>query len=181
MNEIMKKVLDCLDIETLIRSKNAWNDYFWIDASLKIAPRPLLSKEGVGDRLRSAAFAEVQAGFAFYWAIENFISAPEALRKEWLRIAKEEEKHLLWLLKRADELSVDLKERPVSDGLVRSLLACSSYQEFLTYMADAEERGRRAGERFGEDLVSYDSASAQIFSQIALEERTHIGVKDLYL
>jgi hypothetical protein len=43
-------------------------------------------------------------------------------------------------------------------------------------MAGAEERGRRAGERFFESLKTIDPKTAQIFGQIALEERSHIAL-----
>ena len=36
------------------------------------APRSIDSLEGVGDRLRAAAFAEIQARDAFLWAPEHY-------------------------------------------------------------------------------------------------------------
>src|SRR4051794_399527 len=63
-------------------------------------PRSLDTQEGIGDRLRSAAFAEIQARDAFLWAAAHFDDAPEELRKAWTLLAKEEEKHMNWLLVR---------------------------------------------------------------------------------
>ena len=40
------------------------------------APRSIKTQDGVGDRMRSAAFAEVQARDAFLWASERFDDAP---------------------------------------------------------------------------------------------------------
>jgi hypothetical protein len=68
----------------------------------------------------------------------------------------------------------------VSDVLWRSLTRCSSAREFCLYMAGAEERGRRAGERFGERLAAVDPETARVFAQIALEERAHIALANQF-
>ena len=153
---------------------------FWVDSSQQLAPRPFIGPQwadGVGDRLRAAAFAEVQAEAAFRWAAEYFKDeAPAELCRAWLELADEENKHLSWLLKRLSELKISLHERPVSDALWYSLVRQKTARDFCHYMAGAEERGRRAGERFGETLKTIDPVSAEIFSQIAREEVRHIAL-----
>jgi rubrerythrin len=139
-------------------------------------PRPVASAAGIGDRIRTAAFAELQAREAFNWGADHFEDAPEALRGAWRALAHAEEKHLGWLLRRAGELGVNLRERQVSDQLWISLRSCKSAREFAIYMATAEERGRVAGERFAEAMSVADPVSARIFGQIAEEERAHIAL-----
>jgi uncharacterized ferritin-like protein (DUF455 family) len=147
---------------------------FRVDNSVLLAPRPLGETAGVGDRLRTAAFAEVQAEAAFLWAATTYEDASEELREAWRGLATEERKHRVWLLDRLRALECAVDERPVSDILWRSLTRCHTAAEFCHYMAGAEERGRRAGERFHERLMSVDPVTARIFGQIALEERAHI-------
>ena len=136
--------------------------------------RSIDSSEGVGDRLRAAAFAEIQARDAFRWAAGKFEDAPPALREAWLSLAVEEEKHMNWLLTRMTELGLDVKARKVSDHLWHSLVSCKTAREFAIYMANAEERGRQAGERFCQSLITKDPVTAQIFGKIAQEEVAHI-------
>jgi uncharacterized ferritin-like protein (DUF455 family) len=137
-------------------------------------PRAIVSKEGIGDRLRAAAFAEIQAYYAFLWAAERFEDAPEMLRTNWRGLASAEERHLGWLLARMEEIGVDVRERGVSDWLWYSLIQCKTAQEFAVYIANSEERGRVAGLRFCEAMMSVDSTSAEIFGKIAEEEIEHI-------
>lgn len=137
-------------------------------------PRSLDGPEGVGDRLRAAAFAEVQARDAFLWAAGRFEDAPEPLRKAWVGLAHAEQRHLDWLLARMTELGIDPAGREVSDMLWDSLMSCQSAETFSVYMATAEERGRRAGERFAEGLAKTDPVTAAIFGRIAREEVEHI-------
>ncbi len=137
-------------------------------------PRSIRTREGVADRLRAAAFAEIQARDGFRWAAEQFQDAPEALRSAWIGLSKEEEKHLGWLLARLEALGFGISDRAVSDHLWHSFLACKTAEEFARFMANAEERGRVAGERFESDLRESDPESARIFGTIALEERSHI-------
>jgi uncharacterized ferritin-like protein (DUF455 family) len=145
------------------------------------AARPLGSTEGVGDRLRVAAFAEIQARDAFLWAAERFgAGAPSGLPEAWRRLAAAEQKHLDWLLRRMQELGVDPAARTVSDQLWDSLLLSESAEEFSLYMASAEERGRRAGERFCEALAAVDPVSSRIFGDIAREEVAHIELALAY-
>ena len=139
-------------------------------------PRSLDSFEGVGDRLRAAAFAEIQARNAFLWASAHFSDAKGELRDAWRMLARAEEKHLTWLLARMQTLGVDVKARRVSDHLWHSLVSCTSAREFALYMANAEERGRKAGERFHAALQERDPESASIFGKIAEEEVAHIAL-----
>jgi uncharacterized ferritin-like protein (DUF455 family) len=135
----------------------------------------------VGDRLRSAAFAELQARTAFLWAAERFPEAPGPLRDAWLRLAAEEDKHLGWLLARMDEIGADVAERPVSAQLWESFISCTSARQFAQWMAGAEERGQEAGERFARRLGGVDSVSAALFAQIAKEEAGHVALAKRYL
>jgi rubrerythrin len=140
------------------------------------APRSIHTPEGVGDRLRAAAFAEIQARDAFRWAAERFTSAEPRLREAWLRLADSEQRHLDWLLARMRELSVQIPGRKVSDYLWHSFMGCTEARQFAHYMADAEERGRRAGERFYQTLAQTDPTTAEIFRRIADEEIGHIAL-----
>ncbi len=137
-------------------------------------PRSLDSAEGISDRLRSAAFAEIQAREGFRWAAGFFPAAPAPLKRAWLALADAEDRHLGWLLGRMEELGVSPAERKVSDYLWRSFLSCKSAEEFATYMASAEEWGRKAGESFFIHLQDRDPITAEIFRKIAEEEVAHI-------
>src|SRR4051812_43090869 len=81
------------------------------------APRSLDTLDGVGDRLRSAAFAEAQAYEAFLWAANHFEDAPPALKQAWVQLAEAEKRHLHWLLNRLEELQIPIRNRQVSDQL----------------------------------------------------------------
>jgi uncharacterized ferritin-like protein (DUF455 family) len=137
-------------------------------------PRGIETRDGIGDRLRTAAFAELQALHAFNWAADTFEDAPPALRAAWRGLALAEEKHLQWLLRRMEELAIPVDARAVSDWLWNSLMSCKSAREFAVFMASAEERGRRAGERFEEAMAAIDPVSSVIFGKIAEEEVEHI-------
>ncbi len=137
-------------------------------------PRSIHTMQGVGDRLRAAAFAEIQARDAFEWAAGKFGDAPADLRSAWRNLAHAEQRHLDWLLRRMTELGIPLEERRVSDQLWISLTSCTSARDFAVYMANAEERGRRAGERFHAELLERDPETARIFGKIAEEEIAHI-------
>lgn len=132
--------------------------------------RSINTKEGVGDRLRTAAFAELQAREAFLWAAEKWSI------EEWRRVAMEEDKHLGWLLARMKQLGVDPAERPVSDALWRSLTACATLADFASYMYTAEERGRSAEVSFSRSLAQSDPVTAKIFDAIAAEEEQHLSL-----
>lgn len=126
------------------------------------------------DRLRAAAFAEIQACEAFLWAASRFADAPEGLRTAWRELAAAEDKHMGWLLARMVELGLSVTERPVSDHLWDSFMGCTDAATFAHYMANAEERGRLAGERFYLALEKRDPVTARIFKDIAVEELEHI-------
>lgn len=142
------------------------------------APRAIQSPEGVGDRLRAAAFAEIQARDAFLWAADTFADAAEDLRTSWRDLAQQEDKHLTWLLTRLAELGFAVSDRPVTDMLWKSFLKCTTARDFAIFMATAEERGRRAGERFFAELKTVDPTSAEIFRKIAEEEVEHIRLAE---
>lgn len=149
---------------------------FCVDNSRLVAPRPIFSPEGVGDRLRSAAFAEVQAELAFLWAADRFTDVLPELKNCWRELAVQERKHREWLTQRMHALAIPIEARSVSDVLWHSLARCPSSRDFCHYMAGAEERGRRAGARFCERLRGYDPETAAIFGRIADEEQTHIDL-----
>lgn len=138
------------------------------------SPRAITSKDGIGDRLRAAAFAEIQAYHAFIWAAETFTDAPALLRQNWKGLAIDEERHYGWLIVRMQELGIDPKERGVSDWLWSSLIGCKTAKEFAVFIASSEERGRLAGVRFCEAMMSVDPTSAAIFGRIAEEEIEHV-------
>lgn len=136
--------------------------------------------EGVGDRLRAAAFAEIQAREAFLWGASHFEDAPASLKTAWRGLALAEDRHLGWLLKRMQELGIGVTDRRVSDQLWVSLVSSQNAKEFAYYMASAEERGRRAGERFHQELLKKDPVTAEIFGKIAEEEVEHIALAEKY-
>lgn len=137
-------------------------------------PRSLDTLQGVCDRLRVAAFAEIQAREAFRWAASHFTEAPAALRRAWIALAEAEQRHLDWLLRRMTELGADPYDRKVSDHLWQSFQSCKTAREFALYMASAEEWGRKAGERFHHSLKQRDPVTSEIFKKIAEEEVAHI-------
>ena len=142
--------------------------------------RPIETVAGVGDRLRTAAFAEFQAREAFRWAAAQFKDAPGGLPEAWRRLAIEEDKHMGWLMGRMQELSIDVRERKVSAMLWKSLLSCTTARDFTAFIATAEERGRKAGVRFREAMAKTDPVSAEIFGKIAEEEVGHIEIATRY-
>lgn len=144
------------------------------------APRPrgFSTPEGLGDRLRVAAFAERQAQAAFLWAADALTDAPPALAQAWRRIAAEEGKHLDMILARMAELGVSVSARPVSDRLWRSLRACRTAGEFSVKMRAAEERGKTAEESFRRSLAQRDPVTAELFGRIADDEAEHLRVAD---
>ena len=144
-------------------------------------PRAVNTREGVLDRLRAVAFAELQARESFYWASEHFkAEAPDACLRAWHGLGLAEDRHLNWLLRRLEELGGKLDERPVSDQLWVSLRSCKQADEFAHKMASAENRGRIAGERFVQGMKAFDPISAEIFRKIAEEEIEHIRLATRY-
>ena len=138
--------------------------------------RSILSREGLGDRLRTAAFAEFQAREAFRWAAARFADAAPALREAWEELARSEDKHFQMILARMAALRVDPAERAVSDALSRSLLAAEDATSFARLMRSAEERGRAAELRFQEQLAASDPETAAMFAEIAEDEAAHIAL-----
>ncbi|HEX4046955.1 MAG TPA: DUF455 family protein [Elusimicrobiota bacterium] len=139
------------------------------------APRGINTPEGLGDRLRVAAFAELQAREAFRWAADTLLDASPAQRSSWRKIADDEHRHLELLLGRMAELGVAPGARAVSDRLWRSLRACKSAAAFIPYMRTAEERGRAAEESFRRSLADRDPVTAALFGKIADDEAEHIA------
>jgi uncharacterized ferritin-like protein (DUF455 family) len=163
-------------------SFESWNALFNVapEGWRSDAPRAISTLDGVGDRLRAAAFAEIQARDAFLWAADRYQDAPADLRDAWVRLAASEQRHLDWLLKRMGELGIDVKARQVSTHLWFSFMNCMSARDFAIFMANAEERGQRAGERFFQSLRSSDPTTAEIFRKIAEEEISHIALAARY-
>jgi rubrerythrin len=143
--------------------------------------RGMHGPEGLGDRLRTAGFAERQAAEAFRWAAAGFAQAPPRLREIWGELAIEEEKHLGWILKRMEQLGVDPAGRPVSDRLWRALSSCTNHGDFTRLMARAEERGKAAEESFRKSLAERDPETAAVFGRIADEEERHIELQRGYV
>ncbi|MBU6155156.1 MAG: ferritin-like domain-containing protein [Bdellovibrionales bacterium] len=137
-------------------------------------PRSLNTPEGLGDRLRFVAFAEKQAENAFRHAAHSYPGLPDSVKNTWLALSMEEAKHLQWLLERMKELGVDPAERPQSLALWNSFDRCTTAMEFALFMANAEERGRIAGEQFHETLMKSDPVTGELFRRIAEEEKVHI-------
>ncbi len=139
------------------------------------SPRGLRTPEGLGDRLRTAAFAELQAREAFLWAADALSDAAPELRAAWRRFAADEDRHLRLLLERMAALGVRPEERAVSDRLWRSLSACRAARDFSSWMKTAEERGRAAEESFARSLAGIDPVTAAIFERIAADEIEHVA------
>ena len=150
----------------------------WSPYEIGTAPRvrPLQTNEGLGDRLRLIAFAERQAYYGFLEAAERFQDAPKELATAWRWVAEEEKKHEGWLLNRLQVIGQEVGAVPVNLNLYHSFAKCETARDFAFYISDAEERGRVGAERFADVLAVRDPVTAQIFAQIALEERTHIAL-----
>jgi uncharacterized ferritin-like protein (DUF455 family) len=132
------------------------------------------TKEGICDRLRAVAFAELQAHKAFDWAAGYFEDAPKALRIEWKGLALAETRHYTWLMNRLEELGGKPDERPVSNSLWYSIRTCTNARQFAFAVATAEHRGRLAGEKLFKKIKTHDAVSAEIFRKIAEEEVSHV-------
>ena len=144
------------------------------------APRKLGTAEGLGDRMRTAAFAEKQAIAAFIWAAEKFTDAPAPLRQDWLNQVPEEEKHYDMIVARMAELGFGVTDREVSRGLWDSLATCQTAAEFCVNIARAEERGRQAGVQLVAYLKSKDPITAAIFQEIVDDEVAHVALAHTY-
>ena len=143
-------------------------------------PRHPGTPEGLGDRMRTAAFAERQAVLAFTWAAATFADAPPQLCRDWLSQVPQEQRHYEMIVGRMAELGFDLTGRPVSAGLWASLQTCTSAGEFCCRIAAAEERGRQAALRLITFLAESDPATCDIFRQIAADEVAHVALATTY-
>jgi uncharacterized ferritin-like protein (DUF455 family) len=162
-----------------INFENQWQ-------SFQLAPRAdairaISTAEGVGDRLRVVAFAELQARDAFRWGAERFPEAPAEWREEWLRFAEVEDRHAQMLLTRMAELGVDPSSRAVTDKLTRLCRLAEDPITFLFLLSSAEERGMEAGNVLAKQMAPIDAESAAIFAQIAEEEVEHVASAKLAL
>jgi uncharacterized ferritin-like protein (DUF455 family) len=137
--------------------------------------RALTAPEGVADRLRLVAFAEVQARDIFRFGADQFKGiAPAEWIEEWLRFADVEERHAQMLLNRMSDLGADPGARFVSDKLWRLCKLAGDPILFLFLLSSAEERGMEAGFILGEQMKAVDAESAAVFAQIASEEVEHV-------
>src|ERR1700722_10346674 len=76
------------------------------------AIRGLTAPEGVADRLRLVAFAELQARDLFRYGALRFAGlVPESWSSDWLRFSIVEERHAQLLLDRMEALGLSISER----------------------------------------------------------------------
>jgi uncharacterized ferritin-like protein (DUF455 family) len=160
-------------------SKNIKEANFWLPFQVRMErPDPIRAmgaKEGVADRLRVVAFAELQARDAFLWGANQFPEAPEAWLQDWRRFAEVEDRHAQMLLTRMVELGVNPGERWVSDKLTKLCHQAKDPITFLFILSSAEERGMEAGLTLGKQMRPYDAISADLFEQIAQDEVEHVA------
>jgi uncharacterized ferritin-like protein (DUF455 family) len=143
--------------------------------------RALTTVEGLGDRLRFVAFAEMQAHHAFAAATTIFQDAPAEVRNLWSQLSIEEEKHLHLLLNRMQELGESPAARPQSLALWNSFDHCKTAADFAKFMSSAEDWGKSSGEKFHQTLLSIDPVTAALFKRIAEEEVEHIRLASMVL
>jgi len=143
--------------------------------------RSISTQEGLGDRIRSAAFAELQAVHAFGWARTKFLDVPDWLSSGWDRVIREEKNHLDWLIARMEELEIDPSGREVSARLWNTLERSTSAGEFCYWITEAEEWGRRAAHAIAPQINARDPQTAAIFEKIAKEERFHVALGRRYV
>ncbi|MGE3261700.1 MAG: DUF455 family protein [Bacteriovoracia bacterium] len=156
-----------------ITRENLWQPFRLAEKGDAI--RAMQSAEGVADRLRLVAFAELQARDAFRSGAARFEGKiAEELRQTWLRFAEVEDRHAQMLLARMAELGVDPGARAVSDKLTRLCEKATDPIVFLFLLSSAEERGMEQGKILGDQMLAVDAASAKIFIQIAEEEVEHV-------
>jgi len=145
-----------------------------------LRPRSLTLPEGLGDRMRSAAFAEFQAIAAFRWAAEKFMDVPEELRAAWTALVPEEIKHYELIVNRMQELGFAIDDRCVSTRLWESLHDCSTGKEFCIKIAGAEERGRLAGITLCKYLADKDPQTVAVFQEIVDDEVAHVKLAETF-
>jgi uncharacterized ferritin-like protein (DUF455 family) len=142
--------------------------------------RPIHTPEGLGDRMRTAAFAELQAIAAFTWAADRFQDVPQALRDEWKAQIADESRHYRLICGRMEDLGLALTDRPVSIGLWESLQECTNGRDFCIRIANSEERGRQAGVKLVEYLEEKDPETAAVFREIVADEVAHVALAERY-
>jgi len=125
-------------------------------------PRGMDAPEGLGDRMRTAAFAEFQAVAAFRWAAERFRDAPPALREAWSAQVGEEARHFGMIRRRMEELGFGLADRPVSTALWDSLQECLTAEEFCIRIASAAPAPLAVYDVGDDDLALSRSIRAEI-------------------
>lgn len=157
-----------------------WEPFVVCDDDEPPKPRSFRDPQGLGDRLRTAAFAEFQAIRAFSWAAKRFDDVPLELRRRWTELVDDERRHYDLIVGRMAELELDIKARPVSAALWRSLEACERGRDFCIYIASAEERGRQAGLLLIRALERSDPATADVFREIVEDEVEHVALADTY-
>ena len=143
-------------------------------------PRPITTAEGLGDRMRTAAFAEFQAIVAFRWAADHFQDVPQGLKEAWIVQIADETRHYHLICKRMEDLGFTLAGRAVSIGLWESLQECTNGMDFCIRIAGSEERGRRAGVQLVEYLGESDPETAAIFQEIVDDEVAHVALAETY-
>ena len=164
-----------------ITPDQAWSP-FRVSNEKTSLTRGMNSLDGVGDRLRLVAFAELQAREAFLWGAQKFKGqAPDAWIERWVEFATVEDRHAQMLLTRMAELGVQPGAKPVSDKLSRLCRASEDPITFLFVLASAEERGMEAGSILGKQMAEYDPISAAVFAQIANEEVEHVEMSRMAL
>ena len=137
-------------------------------------PDPISHPEGLGDRLRIAAFAELQAARAFSWAAEHFSDVSEAVVAGWQRQIPEEKLHFRLIMERMNNLGVHPQQKPVSAQLSENLYTCATGRDFAITIATAEHKGRLAALKMASFLEHRDPITAQVFLRIAHDEIAHI-------
>ncbi len=143
-------------------------------------PRDIRLTEGLGDRLRTAAFAELQAVRAFSWAVDRFDDVPEGLADDWRRQIPQEQQHLAMILQRMAELGIEPAGRPVSPRVWESVRDCETGKQFCLYICSAEERGRLAGIQLCQALQETDPKTVAIFQSIVDDEEAHVALAATY-
>ena len=143
-------------------------------------PRDIGLTEGLGDRLRTAAFAELQAVRAFTWAVSHFDDLPEGLGEDWRRQIPQEQQHYTLILERMAQLGIEVGAVPVAPLIWASVQECETGKQFCLYMASAEERGRQAGIRLCRALQDTDPDTVEIFQSIVADEEAHVALAATY-
>ncbi|MBN2526782.1 MAG: ferritin-like domain-containing protein [Deltaproteobacteria bacterium] len=137
-------------------------------------PQPMSHRDGLGDRLRIAAFAELQAVRAFGWASEHFTDVPATIIEGWQRQIPEEKLHFRLIVERMIRLGILPQKKTVSANLSETLYSCQSGKDFAIQIATAEHKGRLAALKMADYLQHRDPVTAQVFLRIARDEVAHV-------